>query len=131
MHRRTFLHLAAGIAATTTVRGVDLAPVIQTVRGPIPAHTLGRTLPHEHVLVDFIGADVISPGRYEADKVFAAALPHLRRIQDLGAQALFEAAPNFIGREPRLLAWLSAETGLHLITNTGLYGARHNRFLPA
>ena len=130
MRRRTFLHLAAGIAATTTVRGVDLAPVIQTVRGPIPAHTLGRTLPHEHVLVDFIGADVISPGRYEADTVFAVALPHLRRIQELGAQALFEATPAFLGRDPRLLARLSEATGLHLVTNTGLYGARQNKFLP-
>jgi phosphotriesterase-related protein len=131
MHRRTFLHLAAGIAAATTVRSGDLAPVIQTVRGPIPASALGRTLPHEHVLVDFVGADVIGPGRYEADKVFAAALPHLRRIQQLGAQALFEATPDFIGRDPRLLARLSEASGLHLVTNTGLYGARQNKFLPA
>jgi phosphotriesterase-related protein len=131
MHRRTFLHLAAGIAAATTVRSGDLAPVIQTVRGPIPASALGRTLPHEHVLVDFVGADVIGPGRYEADKVFAAALPHLRRIQQLGAQALFEATPDFIGRDPRLLARLSEAFGLHLVTNTGLYGARQNKFLPA
>lgn len=131
MHRRTFLYLAAGIAAATTVRSGDLAPVIQTVRGPIPASALGRTLPHEHVLVDFVGADVISPGRYEPDKVFAAALPHVRRIHQLGAQALFEATPAFLGRDPRLLARLSAETGLHVITNTGLYGARQNKFLPA
>jgi phosphotriesterase-related protein len=131
MHRRTFLHLAAGIAAATTVRSGDVALVIQTVRGPISARTLGRTLPHEHVLVDFIGADAISPARYDADKVFAAALPHLRRIQELGAQALFEATPDFIGRDPRLLAQLSEATGLHLVTNTGLYGARQNKFVPA
>lgn len=131
MHRRTFLHLAAGIAAATTVRSGDLAPVIQTVRGPIPAAALGRTLTHEHVLVDFIGADAISPARYEADKVFAAALPHLRRIQELGAQALFEATPAFVGRDARLLVRLSEATGLHLVTNTGLYGARQNKFVPA
>jgi phosphotriesterase-related protein len=137
MHRRTFLHLSAGVVAATAIRGAttsrasELAPFIQTVRGPIPAGTLGRTLPHEHVLVDFIGADAISPARYDADKVFAATLPHLRRIQELGAQALFEATPDFIGRDPRLLARLSSETGLHLVTNTGLYGARQNKFVPA
>lgn len=132
MHRRTFLHLAAGIiAGAAPIRAGETAPVIQTVRGPIPPRTLGRTLPHEHVLVDFIGAEAINPTRYDADKVFAAALPHLRRIQELGAQALFEATPDFIGRDPRLLARLSAATGLHLVTNTGLYGARQNKFLPA
>ena len=131
MHRRTFLHLAAGIAAVTAVRGGEQVPVIQTVRGPVPASTLGRTLPHEHVLVDFIGADAITPGRYDAEKVFAAAVPHVRRIQQLGAQALFEATPAYMGRDPRLLARLSSETGLHVITNTGLYGARQNKFVPA
>src|SRR5690606_4127646 len=33
-------------------------------------------------------------------------------------------------RDPRLLARLSEVSGLHLLTNTGLYGARENRFLP-
>ena len=136
MHRRTFLHLAAGAAATTTLRAAATrqdatTPFIQTVRGPIPARELGRTLPHEHVLVDFIGADAITPARYDPEKVFAAALPQLRRIQELGARALFDATPDFIGRDPRLLARLSEATGLHLVTNTGLYGARQNKFLPA
>lgn len=130
MHRRTFLHLAVGAAAAGASRGGEAAPFIQTVRGPVAAAALGRTLPHEHVLVDFVGAAAVSPARYDADRVFASVLPHLRRIQELGAQALFEATPAFIGRDPRLLARLSAATGLHLVTNTGLYGARQNAFLP-
>ncbi len=135
MHRRTFLPLAVGAGAAALVRAAAprpaSGPFIQTVRGPVPARTLGRTLPHEHVLVDFIGADAITAARYDPDKVFAAALPHLSRIRELGAQALFDATPEFIGRDPRLLARLSAATGLHLVTNTGLYGARQNKFLPA
>ncbi len=43
---------------------------------------------------------------------------------------MVECTPNFLARDPRLLARLSAESGLHLITNTGLYGARKNIFLP-
>ncbi|MES2697625.1 MAG: phosphotriesterase [Verrucomicrobiota bacterium] len=104
---------------------------IQTVRGPIAATELGRTLPHEHVLVDFIGADQVSPARYDAEKVFAAVLPHLRQARELGARSLVECTPNFIGRDVRQLERLSRAAELHLVTNTGLYGARQNKFLPA
>jgi hypothetical protein len=38
---------------------------IVTVRGPILPDKLGFTLPHEHILVDFIGADKVSPDRYD------------------------------------------------------------------
>lgn len=37
---------------------------IMTVNGSIPASQMGFTLSHEHVLVDFIGADKIQAGRY-------------------------------------------------------------------
>ncbi len=32
----------------------------------------GTILVHEHILVDFIGADQIRPGRYDPDEVFRA-----------------------------------------------------------
>lgn len=104
---------------------------IQTVRGRIAAEELGRTLAHEHVLVDFIGADRVSPARYDADEVARVVLPHLQRARELGARALVECTPNFLARDPRLLVRLSEASGLHLLTNTGLYGARKNVFLPA
>ena len=138
MQRREFLHAlgASAIVASTASRAAEpkvaqtRAMRIETVRGPIAATELGRTLPHEHVLVDFIGADAVSPSRYNADQVFTSVLPHLKRIRELGAQSLFECTPNFLGRDPRLLARLSEASGLHLITNTGLYGARQNKFIP-
>ena len=137
MQRREFLHaLGASAIVASTSRAAEpkvaraRAFRIETVRGPIAATELGRTLPHEHVLVDFIGADAVSPSRYNADQVFTSVLPHLKRIRELGAQSLFECTPNFLGRDPRLLARLSEASGLHLITNTGLYGARQNKFIP-
>jgi phosphotriesterase-related protein len=45
-------------------------------------------------------------------------------------RAVVECTPAFLARDPRVLVRLSEETGLHLVTNTGLYGARQNRFLP-
>ena len=104
--------------------------MVRTVRGTIAANTLGRTLPHEHVLVDFIGADRVSPARYDARAVFDKALPHVRRAAELGFRAIFEATPDFIGRDARLLARLSEASGVHFVTNTGLYGARQNKFIP-
>lgn len=104
---------------------------VQTVRGLIPAAELGRTLAHEHVLVDFVGAEQVSPTRYDADEVFRVALPHLQQARELGARALIECTPAFLARDPKLLVRLSESSGLHLITNTGLYGARKNVFLPA
>jgi len=106
------------------------AGVIQTVQGPVPAAELGFTLPHEHVLVDFVGADQIAPGRYDAAQVFESVLPHLRQARALGVRALCECTPDFLGRDPQLLRRLSEATGLHLVTNTGLYGVRQNKFLP-
>lgn len=138
MHRRLFLAsaaIAAGVrirarAAAGERRTTSASGFVQTVRGRVPASDLGRVLPHEHVLVDFVGADRVSPARYDRDAVFAAALPHLRRAHELGARTVFECTPNFLGRDVRLLTRLSEATKLHLVTNTGLYGARNNIFLP-
>lgn len=135
MQRRTFLHrlgstaLAVAVGARGEVAKAT-APAIQTVRGRIAAAELGRTLAHEHVLVDFIGADKVSASRYDADEVFRVALPHLKQARELGARALVECTPAFLARDPRLLVRLSEASGLHIVTNTGLYGARKNIFLP-
>ncbi|MBI1984365.1 MAG: hypothetical protein HYS61_09220, partial [Acidobacteria bacterium] len=66
MKRRSFLKLSAvglsGICASAfTAAGVPESRVT-TVLGPIAPRKLGRTLMHEHVLVDFVGADKIAPG---------------------------------------------------------------------
>ena len=88
------------------------------------------TLPHEHILVDFIGAAKINRDRYRADDAFAAALPHLKRIKELRCQTLVECTPAYIGRDPELLKRLATATGLNVLTNTGYYGASQNKYLP-
>lgn len=103
---------------------------IQTVQGPVSADTLGITLIHEHVMVDFIGAEQVSPERYDADEVFRVALPHLQQFRELGGRTLVECTPAYIGRDPRLLRRLATASGVRLITNTGYYGAANDKYLP-
>jgi phosphotriesterase-related protein len=101
-----------------------------TVLGPIRPDEMGVTLTHEHVLVDFIGADKISRDRYQTDDAFAKILPHLKQVRELGGQTLLECTPAYLGRDPVLLQRLATASGLHLLTNTGYYGAADNKFLP-
>jgi phosphotriesterase-related protein len=101
-----------------------------TVTGPVDAEKLGATLPHEHVLVDFIGAEKVSRERYDRDEVFRVVLPHLREVERTGCRALVECTPAYLGRDPVLLKRLAEATGLHLLTNTGYYGARGGQHLP-
>jgi phosphotriesterase-related protein len=88
-------------------------------------------LVHEHILVDFVGADQIRPGRYDHDEVFRIARPKLEEVKKLGCRRLLECTPNFLGRDPDLLARLSDATGLEIWSNTGLYGAGDHKFVPA
>jgi len=96
-------------------------PLIQTVTGPIPPERLGWTLVHEHVLVDFIGAEQAGPHRYDVEEVLRVVLPYLERLRQAGGQTLVECTPAFLGRDPRLLRRLSEASGVQILTNTGLY----------
>jgi phosphotriesterase-related protein len=93
-----------------------------------PPHS---TLVHEHVLVDFIGADQIRSGRYDPDAAFQLAKPKLDEIYQFGCRRLLECTPNFLGRDPKLLRRLSDATGIDIWTNTGLYAAGNYKYLPA
>jgi phosphotriesterase-related protein len=101
-----------------------------TVSGPIAAEQMGTTLPHEHVLVDFAGAEVVTPDRYDREEVFATVLPYLRRARALGVETLVEATPAYLGRDPLLLRRLSDASRVRILVSTGYYGAREDQHLP-
>jgi phosphotriesterase-related protein len=105
--------------------------IIITVNGPVSAEQMGVTLTHEHILVDFIGADSISRSRYDKKEVINKAMPYLKKIKELGCMTFIECTPAFLGRDPEILKSLSDSTGLNIITNTGLYGAGNDKYIPA
>jgi phosphotriesterase-related protein len=101
-----------------------------TVSGRIDAANLGQTLIHEHILVDFIGADRISSDRWDRRKVREAVVPFLLETREHGIQSVFDCTPAFLGRDAQLLREISEDTGLNIITNTGYYGAGNSAYLP-
>ena len=105
-------------------------PKIITVDGAIPASAIGKTLHHEHLLVDFIGADSTGYHRWNRDEVVKKVLPYLKEIKELGYETLVECTPAYIGRDPILLQQLSEKSGIKLLTNTGYYSAVNAKFLP-
>ncbi len=107
------------------------ASVIETVTGPVSAETLGVTLMHEHVLVDFIGASEVSRSRYDAEEVFRTVLPYLQQVRELGCETLVECTPAYLGRDPQLLKRLSEASGVRILSNTGYYGAAKDKHVPA
>ncbi len=107
-----------------------LAPALLAKAASAKAAPPKSILVHEHVLVDFAGADIANPSRYDREDVIRAAKPKLDAIVALGCVRLMECTPNFLGRDPILLARLSALCNLELWTNTGLYAANQYRHLP-
>ena len=101
-----------------------------TVNGSIPTSEMGIALVHEHFLVDFIGADKIDYSRWNKDEVVKKVLPYLLEAKRYGVKTIFDCTPAFLGRDVVLQKRLAEESGLHVITNTGYYGAMKNKYLP-
>ena len=103
---------------------------IITVNGEIPASEIGKTLHHEHLLVDYIGADSTGYHRWNKDEVVEKVLPYLIEIKKLGYKTLVECTPAYLGRDPELMKILAKESGIQIITNTGYYSAVGAKFIP-
>ncbi|QNF31474.1 phosphotriesterase [Adhaeribacter swui] len=102
-----------------------------SVSGAVPKNKLGITLPHEHILVDFIGADQVNANCYNPDDVFVRVLPYLQKLKQTGCKTLVDCTPAYLGRDVKLLQRLSRASGLTILTNTGYYSAVQNKYLPA
>ena len=101
-----------------------------TVNGSIPAAAMGKTLIHEHFLVDFIGADKIDNTRWDREEVLKKVLPYLLEAQNYGVKTILDCTPAFLGRDVVLQKRLAKESGLQILTTTGYYGAVQNKYLP-
>ena len=121
--------LALFSCETKTSKSI-VPPSINSVTGPISLDSLGLTLVHEHMLVDFIGADSVSSERYDRENVVNKVLPYLLEVKEYGVKTIFDCTPSYLAKDPELLKELSEKSGIQLITNTGFYGAVGGKYLP-
>lgn len=133
--RRKFLQHVVALTALSSTSKISYAEeaddYVMTVSGRIDASAMKLTLAHEHILVDFIGADKIVPGRYKPQEVIDIALPHLMAAKNNGCNTFIDCTPAFLGRDVKLLKTLADKTGLNILTPTGYYGAAKEKHVPA
>lgn len=122
MLRRDFV---AGLALAPLTPG----PHILTVTGAIRPNQLGMALPHEH-LFSIFGADPEEQPAYDRAKLLDTVVPYVSSLRKLGCQAIFDGTAAWFGRDPLLLREISNKTGVRIVTNTGIYAAASDRYVP-
>jgi len=105
-------------------------PLIQDVGGLHQVVHDQIWLSHEHILVDFIGADNIQPETWDHDTIIKLVMPYLEELKDFDVKYFVDATPDYLGRDVLLLEKISTLSGIKIITNTGLYGAVANKYIP-
>ena len=121
-----FFFLVMGCGSPTSKKQA----VIQDVNGSHQLSSNQIWLSHEHILVDFIGADSILPDSWNHDTIIREVIPFLEELKEFDVNYFVDATPNYLGRDVLLLEKIANKTGIKIITNTGLYGARNNKFIP-
>ena len=105
--------------------------VINSVTGPVTVSAGDIWLSHEHILVDFIGADSIDQKKWHHDSVIEATSDYFEELKKHNVKYFVDATPAYLGRDVLLLEKIAGKTGLTIITNTGFYGAVKNKYVPA
>src|SRR6056297_973219 len=118
------------IIGFTACREIGGNHVFMSVNGLTDTDSMGVTLSHEHVLVDWIGADSTGSHRWNRNEVVKKVLPFFLEAKENGVNTLMEFTPAYLGRDPLILQELSRLSGIQVLTNTGYYGAVENRFMP-
>ena len=120
----------------------------QTVLGPVDGDTMGITLPHEHLLIDF--KVMFKEPEAAADKGralapvtmanlgwvrqnFSSSLDNLRLLDEdvardeallfkqAGGQTMVDPTNGGLARDPAALARIARATGLHIVMGAGYY----------
>lgn len=94
---------------------------VQTVTGQVDADQLGTTLIHEH----FRGRDEAAtyqwPHVHDEEAEYREAVESARAVQQHGVTTVVDPAPMYLGRDARFLRRIAEETGLQIVTCTGIY----------
>lgn len=109
--------------------GVRSEGYIYSVHGKVSIDELGKCLTHEHVMSIFGGESRLIPD-YNESALFEQVVPYLKKVKSLGINTIFDCTAAYFGRDVKLLKALADSSDLQIITNTGLYGAAKDRYVP-
>jgi phosphotriesterase-related protein len=99
---------------------------VETVRGPIEAGSLGRTLMHEHVFILEQEAlqnygHVWGPSYWDEEERVADAIGKLRAVEEAGIDTIVDCTAIGLGRFVPRLQRINAEVDLNFVVATGVY----------
>jgi phosphotriesterase-related protein len=102
------------------------AATVQTVRGPVAAAELGRTLPHEHIVILQPEAlqnygRVWGASYWDEEVRVRDAVEKLRAVRDAGIRTLVDPTAPGLGRSIPRIQRINAEVDLNIVVATGLY----------
>ncbi|WP_435128603.1 phosphotriesterase family protein [Actinacidiphila sp. bgisy144] len=94
---------------------------VDTVRGPVPADSLGVTLSHEHMFVLSQEFQTNYPALWDAAGGVRSAVAQLQRAYDAGVRTLVDMTVIGQGRDLDLVLRVAAQTPLNVVLATGVY----------
>jgi phosphotriesterase-related protein len=101
-------------------------PTIETVRGPVEAERLGRTLPHEHIFI--LGQEMVANFNYRWGRPWwdeelgvADAVTKLRRVREAGFETLIDPTAVGLGRDIARIKRVNEQVDLNIVVCTGVY----------
>src|SRR3954464_12798086 len=98
---------------------------VQTTAGAVDAGELGRTVIHEH----FRGRDEAVahqwPHVYDEDEEWRLSIEQANAVKEHGVSTIVEPTAMLLGRNVDLLKRIADETGLNIVTCTGIYTYDH------
>jgi phosphotriesterase-related protein len=100
---------------------VEPTQFIPTVMGPIEPRSLGVTLMHEHLLVDWSRALHQRARPVESPEAIDRILSCVQKGKDAGVTALVDVGFEAYGPSPLLLQLAARITGIHVICSTGVF----------
>ena len=99
---------------------------VETVRGPVPVESLGRTLPHEHVFI--LGHETLHNFNrvwgepwWDEEAGVAEAVVQLQRVRDAGISTIYEPTAIGLGRNIERIQRVNEQVDLNIVVCTGVY----------
>jgi phosphotriesterase-related protein len=96
-------------------------PNVQTVLGPVPVHSLGVTLAHEHLRTRHEGVTLQFPHLYDEAAAEDRIVTLLLKCKAVGLCSYCDATVMGLGRDVGLMIRVAQRTGINIIAATGAY----------